>query len=133
MSELAVMFPEGKALSIHDANLTIKPFKFGELSKVIKLTDGLLGAVVGAMKYKQDIVYVIKTIIGDNGDQVAELLALSSKQSVEWVNDLEVDEAIELFTAVIEVNADFFIRKVLPQMTNHMASLAAPEVAGSSL
>lgn len=131
MSELAVMFPEGKTLSIHDANLTIKPFKFGELSKVIKLTDGIMGDLVGASQSK-DITGVLRSVLGDHGEQVAELMAMASKQSVDWVNNLEVDEAIELFAAVIEVNADFFIRKVLPSLTARMQVMAAPQVGSTS-
>lgn len=132
MSELATLFPNGKEVNIHDANLVIKPFKFGELSKVIKLTDGIMGALLSAFGEKQDLTAVLKTIIGDHGDQVSQLMAISSKQTVEWVNDLEVDEAIELFAATVEVNADFFIRKVLPTMTARMQSVAAPQVGSTS-
>lgn len=131
MSELAVMFPEGKSLTIHDANLVIKPFKFGELSKVMKLTDGIMGSLVGASQSK-NIAGVLRVIIGDHGDKVAELMALSSKQPIDWVNNLEVDEAIELFAAILEVNADFFIRKVLPQLTSQMQNMAAPTVGSTS-
>lgn len=131
MDELEVMFPQGKTLSINDANLTIKPFKFGELSKVMKLTDGILGSLMGASQGK-DLALVFRTVIGDHGDKVAELMALSSKQSVEWINELDVDQAIELFAAIVEVNADFFIRRVLPKVTTEMQRAAAVAPAGSS-
>jgi hypothetical protein len=41
----------------------------------------------------------------------------------EWIGDLEPDQMIKLTKAVVEVNLDFFIQKVVPELSTALAGL----------
>jgi hypothetical protein len=56
---------------------------------------------------------------------VIKATAIGCRKPVEWIGELEIDELTKLALAVIEVNADFFIRKVLPAVQTSMQNLTA--------
>ena len=49
-----------------------------------------------------------------------------------WVDDLAADEAILLAAKVIEVNADFFTRTVMPRLNGEMGGLIARTSAAAA-
>ena len=52
-------------------------------------------------------------------------MVIGSKQSREWVEDLEMDEGIDVFAAILEVNASFFVQRVLPTLNSRMEAVQA--------
>jgi hypothetical protein len=62
----------------------------------------------------------IARLIGEGGDGVLDLMVIGSKKPREWVENLEMDEGVELLTSIFEVNADFFIQRVLPLVNQKM-------------
>jgi len=44
-------------------------------------------------------------------------LSIASRRPVEWVSGLALDDAIRLADAVFGANVDFFIRRVVPEIT----------------
>jgi hypothetical protein len=52
-----------------------------------------------------------------HGEAVIDVLAIASRRPLDWVTGLDLDEAVRLSEAVFEVNADFFIRRLLPTLT----------------
>ena len=65
---LNVMFPQGKTLNIRDVNLTIKPFKFGELPKVFKAVDPIFGVLMEAMQSRTNQFEMMSKILADAGE-----------------------------------------------------------------
>ena len=116
MSELNQLFPAGKQICIRDENLTIKPFKFGELPKVFKAVETLSSTIGNLMSERNTSPSTITALIADGGDGIFELMVIGSKKDKAWIEELEMDEGVELLTTIIEVNADFFIQKVLPTL-----------------
>ena len=55
-------------------------------------------------------------LLGSHGDSMIEAMAITSRQSREWIAGLALDEAIFLAQALFEVNADFFIQRVVPKL-----------------
>lgn len=117
--ELSLLLPTGKEISIAGANLTIKPFKFGELPKVFKAIEPITGKLGALLSGKPD-VSAIASLLGGGGDSIIDLMVIGSKQSREWIEGLEMDEGVEVLTTIFEVNADFFTRKVLPLINAKM-------------
>lgn len=119
-NELTQLFPTGKEISINDENLTIKPFKFGELPKVFKAI-GPLTSTLGNILQNRDINFSsIAALIMEGGDSIIDLMVIGSRKPRDWVDELEMDQGVEVLTAIFEVNADFFIRKVLPLVNTKM-------------
>lgn len=121
-NELEQLFPTGKQISINDENLTIKPFKFGELPKVFKAI-GPLTSILGNLLQNRDVTFpAIASLIMDGGDSIIDLMVIGSRKPRDWVDELEMDQGVEVLTAIFEVNADFFTRKVLPLVNVKMAN-----------
>lgn len=122
-NQLEILFPTGKEITIRELVYIIKPFKLGQIPKVLKSINpiiNLFGQLVGQERNKLE---VITGILTNGGENILELIGLATNQPMEWVNDLELDEGIELLTGILEVNSDFFIKRVLPILTNGVATL----------
>ena len=113
-NELTNLFPTGKEVSIQAENLTIKPFKFGELPKVFKLVTPMAAALSTLQQNRDNPATAIAGLIANGGDSILDLMVIGSHKPREWIDNLDMDEGATLLTAILEVNADFFIQKVLP-------------------
>lgn len=51
--------------------------------------------------------------IAEHGEQGIELMAIMCDRTPEWVGDRLADEFIDLLTATMTVNFDFFVRRVM--------------------
>ena len=60
----------------------------------------------------------------ENSDTVLELVALLVNKPRDWVDDLGVDELVQLFGAIVEVNLDFFTQRVLPLLSGLVAGVS---------
>ena len=56
-------------------------------------------------------------LLAEHGEAVIDAVAIASRRPPEWVTNLALDDAVRLAEAVFEVNADFFIQRVLPSLT----------------
>jgi hypothetical protein len=64
-------------------------------------------------------------ICADHGEALLEAMALASRCPRLWIEGLALDEAIRLAEALLEVHADFFIRRVSPEIDRVASRLAA--------
>jgi hypothetical protein len=67
----------------------------------------------------------------NNAEAVLLAAAIGARIQRERLDDMELDEVLNLAAAVIDVNADFFARRVSPAMTAAMERLAGT-LAGST-
>lgn len=121
---LQQLFPIGKELTIADKTLRITPFKLGELPKVFKVVEPITSLVMEAFGSQDNQIKSLTRIMVGGGDNVIDLIAIGSRQPREWVEQLDADQGVELLAAVIEVNASFFVQKVLPILNREMAKAA---------
>jgi hypothetical protein len=121
-NDLTLLFPAGQQLSIRDENITIKPFKFGDLPKVFKCLEPLTTSMAKMVADRNTSPAAIAMLMAEGGDSVLDLMVIGSKQNKVWIEELEMDEGVELLTAIFEVNADFFIQKVLPKVNKTVAA-----------
>lgn len=123
-NQLEILFPTGKEVTIRNAVYCIKPFKLGQIPKVLKAINPIVGVFAGLAQKNTNMLEVITSILAEGGDNILDLIVLATNSPAEFVkNEMELDEGIELLTAVIEVNSDFFIKKVLPKMTEVVQTL----------
>jgi len=110
----------------------------GETVTVRPLTIGQLPAFMRALKGVQFQVGEEGTdvigLIADHGEAIAEAVAVATGLSVDQVAALAPDDFIGLAEAVVEINADFFARRVLPRFSSALERLAgtAAVAAGST-
>ena len=56
-------------------------------------------------------------MLAEHGEALLDALALACRRPREWVDGLDLDDALQLAAAVFEVNADFFVARVAPNVT----------------
>ncbi len=142
--ELAILFP-GREISAGGETFTLSPFKFGQLPTATRLLKPVAGAlsaggvfsiqnVAGETQFLLASDWPLKVVelIADGGEDVLKFVAFASGKPIEWVNGLDADEGIALAKAVLEVNADFFVRRVLPLLGMGQPSAGAISSESSS-
>lgn len=126
MSELSTLFPQGKTIVIGDKEFTIKPFKLGQLPSVFKCIEPISVKLFSAINDQSiNSPAVIVDLISVGGEHIIDLIKISTNETRLWVEELDLDQAVDVFTVILEVNADFFIHKVLPKLNQQMDRVKA--------
>lgn len=114
-SEVVVKVCNGKALPML--------LTFGaELARDLDLTLSNPESIKGRLLDRVDDVEFILQLISNKAKAVYGLLAvMSSLQTVERVEELSIEDLYDLSRAVIEVNRDFFMKRVLPTLLANAA------------
>ncbi|MBL0422581.1 hypothetical protein JI739_19710 [Ramlibacter sp. AW1] len=129
MSDLETLIPQGVELTLGGEALSIKPLKVGQM-------PAFLRAVSPAMAHltRGEIDWLL--LFGDHGEDLLTAIGIAAGRPRAWVDELAADEAILLAAKVIEVNADFFTRTVLPRLDGLFAQAKqlapTPEAATGS-
>lgn len=126
MNDLDTLVPQGIELVIDGEPLVIKPLKVGQL-------PGFLRAISPVMQQISSTEIDWLALFGERGDDLLSAIAIAVGKPRVWVDELAADEAILLAAKVIEVNADFFTRTVMPRLDGVLAAgLKAPAAMGGS-
>ena len=115
MNELDTLVPQGIELVIDGEPLVIKPLKVGQL-------PGFLRAISPVMQQISSTEIDWLALFGERGDDLLSAIAIAVGKPRVWVDELAADEAILLAAKVIEVNADFFTRTVMPRLDGVLAA-----------
>ena len=105
----AALPPVPESLVIAGETLDITPLKVGELpvfARAVRPLAGRLGPDPDWLR-----------LLSDDGESAILALAIACRRLPEWVAGLALDDAIRLAEAVFGANADFFIRRVVPEIT----------------
>ena len=129
-NELEVLVPPLVELTIGGETLTLKPLKVGQLPAFLRAVGPILSKLSAP-----EIDWL--ALLGLRGDDLLTALAIATGKPRTWVDELAADEAILLAAKVLEVNADFFTRMVLPKLdglfpVGLVAGPPTPEPAGST-
>jgi hypothetical protein len=126
MNDLDTLVPQGIELVIDGEPLVIKPLKVGQL-------PGFLRAISPVMQQISSTEIDWLALFGERGDDLLSAIAIAVGKPRVWVDELAADEAILLAAKVIEVNADFFTRTVMPRLDGVLAAgLTAPATKAGS-
>lgn len=109
-TDIEVLFP-GKTITIAGEEILITPFKLTQIPEVAKLVAKY---VRGA---DSESALDVPKMIEEAGEDVFSMMCVATGKSRQWLDDLSGADGMDLLSAIIEENADFFIRKVTPQMT----------------
>lgn len=113
----AALPPVPTFIVIGGERLELTPLKVGEVPAFARAVQ----PVAASLSASPDWL----ALLAEHGEAVIEAVAIASRRPNEWVTGLELDDAVRLSEAVFEVNADFFIRRVWPTMTEAAARIGA--------
>ncbi len=109
MSDLETLIPQAVELVIDGEPLAIKPLKVGQM-------PAFLRAITPVMQQIGSDGIDWLALFGERGDDLLTAVSIAVGKPRAWVDELAADEAILLAAKVIEVNADFFTRTVMPRL-----------------
>lgn len=105
----AALPPVPETLIIGGETLDITPLKVGELPIFARTVRPFAGKLTADPDWLR--------LLSEDGETVILALAIACRRPPEWVSLLALDDAIRLAEAVFGANADFFIRRVVPEIT----------------
>ena len=109
MSDLNTLIPQELELTIAGEALLIKPLKVGQM-------PAFLRAISPAIQQLTHVEIDWLALFGERGEDLLSAISIAVGKPRAWVDDLAADDAILLAAKVIEVNADFFTRTVIPKL-----------------
>ena len=125
MSDLDTLIPTATTVSVAGETLAIKPLKVGQMPAFLRAISPVMHQITAT-----DIDWL--ALFGERGEDLLSAISIAVGKSRSWVDDLAADEAILLAAKVIEVNADFFTRQVIPKLDVLFATTKLPQVAAGS-
>ncbi len=118
-SEIDVLFPDGKTLTIGGDEITIKPLTFGQIPKASKMIAPIIKAMSSAELGGQSLLDLAGNwveIMAVGGEDLMSLIGWAIGKDRAWFDALGMDYGILLVKTVIEVNSDFFTKRVMPML-----------------
>ncbi len=122
MDDLDKLIPQPAELTVGGESLVILPLKVGRLPDFLR-------AITPTLQQLNTPQIDWLGLFIEHGDDLLQAVAIAVGKPRTWVDDLAADEAILLAAKVVEVNADFFTRTVLPRLNvliDQVASGPAP-------
>jgi hypothetical protein len=115
--EFAAFPPLPVSIEIRGETLDLTPLRIGELPAFVRAVRPFAEQLTTGVDWFG--------ICADHGEPLLDALAIAGRRPRCWVEDLSLDEAIRLAEALLEVNADFFVRCVSPEIDRVASRLAA--------
>jgi hypothetical protein len=116
MSDLDKLVPQAVEISLAGEVVAIKPLKIGQMPAFLRAITPVMQQLGG-----NGIDWL--TLFGEHGDDLLTAVSIAIGKPRAWVDALDADEAILVAAKVIEVNADFFTRTVMPRLNEQMGGL----------
>ncbi len=109
MTDLEKLIPQDTLVHVAGELLAISPLKVGQLPAFLRVISPVM-----AQLSQPQINWL--ALFGERGDDLLNAIGIAVKKPREWVDDLAADDALLLAAKVMEVNADFFTRTVIPKL-----------------
>ncbi len=101
-------------ITVAGKHLSIEPVKVRDLPAFLAAVEPILGELA-----KGDVL----AAIARHADRVIAAAAIGAGVERAWLEEQTPDALVEIAAAVLEVNADFFVRRVLPVIQTTAARL----------
>lgn len=124
MPDFETFPPVPKVVTVAGTALELTPIRLGELPRLLAAVRPL----AADLSVEPDWL----DLLARHGEAVLELLAITTRRELAWINDLSLDDAVQLAAAVFEVNADFFVGRVVPAIQGAAQRLAPILSAGTT-
>lgn len=117
--ELDIISPPSEDVKLADGeSITITPVRMGKLREFAGSAAPIASDLM-VMADGGDVDLAALLL----GDELLKLVAIGTCQTTERLEQLGVDEFLALAFAVVRVNADFFARRLLPQVLKEVAAM----------
>ena len=111
----AALPPVPALVEIAGEHIDLTPLKVGEVPAFARAVQPIAASLSASPDWL--------ALMAEHGEAVIAAIAVATRRPIEWVAGLDLDEAVRLAEAVFGVNADFFIRRLLPSVTQAAARI----------
>ena len=111
----AALPPVPVSVEISGEHIDLTPLKVGEVPAFARAVQPIAASLSASPDWL--------ALMAEHGEAAIAAIAVATRRPVEWVAGLDLDEAVRLAEAVFGVNADFFIRRLLPSVTQAAARI----------
>ena len=111
----AVLPPVPVFVEIAGERIDLTPLKVGEVPAFARAVQPIAASLSASPDWL--------ALMAEHGEAAIAAIAVATRRPVEWVAGLKLDEAVRLAEAVFGVNADFFIRRLLPSVMRAAARI----------
>ena len=118
---LAVLPPVPVEIRVADQTIVLTPLVLGELPAFARAIQPFTTELAVEPDWLR--------LLGSHGEAMIDAMAIASRQSREWIAGLALDEAIFLAQSLFEVNADFYIQRVVPKLGEAVSRIGS-QLAG---
>jgi hypothetical protein len=127
VGEFDVIEPPARSATFNGRQITVAPLKVGQLPAFARAIKPISGAVEAIATGRAALtVEAMLDIIADHGEAIIDAVALASGVSVAELSESTPDQLIELAAVCLEVNADFFARRLTPAIRAAGQAVRAP-------
>ena len=111
----AALPPVPLSIEIAGERIDLTPLKVGEVPAFARAVQPIAASLSASPDWL--------ALMAEHGEAAIAAIAVATRRPVEWVAGLDLDEAVRLAESVFGVNADFFIRRLLPSVTQAAARI----------
>lgn len=103
------------------SQFAVSPIRMGKLRQFAVVALPMIEQVMACMEGKGNLVELIE----NHEQSVIDLVALSSTFTKADYDEMMPDSFMDLVMEVVEVNADFFARNLMPRLKDRLGSIKA--------
>ncbi len=121
MSDIQAVIPQSDELTIAGEVIKIEAAKVGKLPQILQVIQPIAHLITNVKSGERPDLSGLFMLYASDALELTSILADKSRA---WVDSLNIDDALNLFTRLLEVNLDFFISRVLPLVADAMKKFA---------
>jgi len=119
--ELDILDPPATSVVYRGKLLDLKPLTIGAVPPILRLARPAIDEVLNLEKIPDEatgeLVDFTITMIDRHGEALFTAVALAIGREREWVEGGDISEFIDLVRALVAVNRDFFVQRLLPLLS----------------
>lgn len=117
-NELEQLQPQSVVVKVRAEAVIVTPILVKELAAFTKAVASMLQTIQEA-----DPDNLMTILLMSHTEAIIRAIAIGIRRDMDFVNNLDIDDLVKLGNAVLEVNIDFFIQRVLPALQQGRAHL----------
>lgn len=128
--EYSVIKPIASEVQFGERRVSIAPLKVGQIPPFARALKGIESKFFSAVL--EGDYSCLPALLADHGEGLISAAAVGSGLPVEELNNADADQFLALVVAVVKVNADFFVQRLIPAMKDAVAQAQASSGAGQT-
>jgi len=118
--DLAILIPQPVTLTLGGQTVALTPIRVFEIQPLSRCIQPVAQMLMHTPAGQSPDWLAL---VAEHTDAVIDTLVIAARCSKEWVQSLTVGELVLLAAKVVEVNADFLLQTVWPQLQGSIAVL----------